>query len=414
MAHHRLVVRTARPVTLRRCRFPVILTVVLLLLLLSTRGFPADEPDLEAFRAAKQAYFKKPAQAAELFTKFLTDYRQSKWIPEACYWLAKSLETAKADRSKVIKAYTFFLRRYPNHELSDEATFAIAELYRNRRRNRGELRKALDRYLKFVKTYPDSDRVPEAYFKIGDLQATLKQHDKALEAFRKVTTDFAESSFAVPARIGEAKCLHRLRKFDEAIAAYGKLLKLTLNDSDRLKVHLALLSCYLDSDRLQEALTEAGKIRSKTDSRSSRQGWAVLDSYRRVASYYQRKKDYPKAVAEMSEYIKRFGNSPGVWSAHFAMGDIYLSARQYRQARAEFEKIICKHPKTNDKRRPDIIIYALYRRAYSYEREKNYAKAVTLYEALVADHPKTWQARNATRRIVVLKKKIASQKQPAP
>ncbi|GAH40496.1 unnamed protein product, partial [marine sediment metagenome] len=42
----------------------------------------ADEPDLEAFRAAKQTYFRNPSQAAQLFRKFMKEYRDSKWRPE--------------------------------------------------------------------------------------------------------------------------------------------------------------------------------------------------------------------------------------------------------------------------------------------------------------------------------------------
>ncbi|GEM_PF-3268712 len=385
---------------------------VLLILSSTTRGEdPAPGPDLEAFQAAKQAYFRNPQEAAGLFRTFIETYRDSEWTPEAYYWLAKSLETAKADRAEVLKAYTYFLRRYPNHKLCDEATFAIAEIYRNRRIEKDDLSRALDRYEKFIKSYPDSDRVPEAWFKMGDVQVAQRQYDRALEAFGKVIHDYAESPFVVPAKMGLADCLMRMQRYDDAITGFNELLKLSLTDWDELRVRLGLLNCYLKTNRLDEALAEANRIRSEADQQGHQQDWAALSSYRMVADHYQNTKEYDKAVGELKAYIERFPNSDGVWTARSSLAGIYISAGKLNDARTELQGIVNNAPHAGDKSPPDQVLYAMYRLAYLRELEKDYPEAIRLYQQLTEKYPESQRGKQAKKRAEELTKQL--QEKPA-
>lgn len=432
MAYRRIVGSTSR-VDCSRGRLRNVLTVVLLTSVIVTvtvgtclaDGQPSTEKpdkqskqpvkqpdkqtDLEAFRAAKQAYFKRPKKAVGLFRAFLKQHHDSKWTPQAYYWLAKSLEAARAGRSEVIKAYTLFLRSYPNHDLSGEATFAIAEIYHSRRWNKSDLNRALERYLKFVKSYPNNDRLPEAYFKIGDVRLTLKQYDKARDAFSRVVDDFSDSSFVTPAQIGKAQCLYLTKKYDEAVAIYKKLLKSSLRNWDLVKVHLGLMNCYLDTNKLELALAEADCARRKIDDdkQNRRRDMAVFYSYQRVAAYYQRTKQYPKAVTEMQTYMERCPKSSGVWSAWITIGDIYMSANQFEEARTALGKIILEHPSAQaGKKLSQQVLYVRYRIGYTYEREKNYKAAISEYELLSREHPDSRWAKAGKKRVEQLKKKL--------
>jgi len=363
-------------------------------------------PDFEAFRAAKQAYFHNPAKAVELFRGFVAKYQESQWTAESYYWLARSLEAAKADRAETIKAYTLFLRRYPEHALATDATFYIAELYRNQRTGNEDLEKALERYRQFIRTYPTSDRVPEAWFKIGDTLRVLRGFDKSLEAFRKVTDNFPKSPFAMPARIGEANVLSQLERYEEAKTACAKALQQTSTDSDKILLHLILLNCDLRTNKIDEALVEAENIRSKADKGGASDAWTAFDTYGQIGGYYMQTRQPDKAIAEMRGFLVRYPSSEAVWSARVTLGEYQLSAGRIAEAREEYLKAVNEHPRAKDKKPPDVVLYAGLRLAYSYEQERNYVEAIRLYQQLADNHPETHQAKQAKQRLEELKKSL--------
>jgi TolA-binding protein len=367
-------------------------------------------PDTEAFQGAKQIFFRNPQQAVEQFRDFIRKYPDSEWTSEAYYWLAKSMETSKADRSEVIKAYTTFLDLYPKHKLADEAAFAIAEVYRNRRTGNSDLEKALERYDRFIEMYPKSDRVPEAWFKMGDVQAALRHYDKALEAYGKVIGNCPKSSFVLPARIGEADSLSRMAEYDKALPGFNSLLTESLTDWDRLRVRLGLLNIYLKTKKIEEAKAEAERIRAEADKQGHQQDSAALSSYRMIADYYQQTKEYDKALDEMTAYMERFPNSDGVWTARSLKAEIYLSAGKPVEARKEFAEILKDHPKAKDKNPPDTVLGAWYRTAYTYEVEKNIPEAIRQYQQLAETYPDNYRGKAARKRADELNKQLEEQK----
>ena len=394
------------------CRTRTILSVLLVTVFCfagAVAAWAAEDPALEAFRAAKQAYYRNPAEAVELFKNLLKKHRDSEWTPEAYYWLAKSLEASKADRGEVIRAYALFLRNWPHHELSDQAAFAIADSYRNQRTSREDLTTALDRFQKFLREYPQSDRVPEAYFKMGDLHRALHDYDKAIETFGKVVKDYPQSPFVLPARMGVADSLFLARRLDESIEAYNLILDVPMGDGQHQEVRLALLDAFLDANRLQEAGQQAVTIRQEADDKRYRQDYAEFQTRCRLAGYYQSHQQYDAAVAELRAYMDRFPNSEYVWPARLELGFVYVMAEKPHEAGEQFHLIIAKHPRRESDKPPALVVGAYYGRAWAAELAKDYARAIEQYQYVVNTYPKYDYAAEAQKRLKALRERLESE-----
>ena len=94
------------------------------------------------------------------------------------------------------KAFSLFLKRYPNDPLAPNAQYWLGEANYVSQKN-AEAQEAFERV---VSQYPDSTKAPGALFKIGRLQQAAGKNDAARASFKRVLTDYPDSPAAGLAR----------------------------------------------------------------------------------------------------------------------------------------------------------------------------------------------------------------------
>jgi tol-pal system protein YbgF len=115
--------------------------------------------------------------------------------PEAAYQAAYS--DYSAGRYNLAKeAFTEYLRRFPNSEVSDNAQYWIGECaYAT-----GDFNGAIDAFKKVAANYPNGDKVPAALLKTGISYARLKNMDEAKKYYRQVVEKYPKTDEARVAR----------------------------------------------------------------------------------------------------------------------------------------------------------------------------------------------------------------------
>lgn len=98
---------------------------------------------------------------------------------------------------EAIESFTAFIKTYPDSEYAANAQYWIGECYYTR----SNLPKALDAFKKVISNYPKGNKVPDAMLKAGYTLFALKQSDSASVMLESLIARFPESPAA--ARAGE-------------------------------------------------------------------------------------------------------------------------------------------------------------------------------------------------------------------
>jgi tol-pal system protein YbgF len=123
--------------------------------------------ELKEYEAA-HSLFKagKYAQSAEAFDKFITAYPDSKFAPNAQYWMGyahfsqKNYKAAIADQQKL-------LQRYPDHQKAADAMYNIA----NSQIQLGDIDGARQTLKNLLAKYPASDTAPLAKKRLSAIES---------------------------------------------------------------------------------------------------------------------------------------------------------------------------------------------------------------------------------------------------
>ena len=115
--------------------------------------------------------------------------------PEAAYQAAYS-DLAAGRYNLAREAFTEYLRRFPETEVSDNAQYWIGECaYAT-----GDFAGAIDAFEKVAKNFPKGDKVPAALLKTGISYSRLKNVDEAKKYYRLVIQKYPKSDEARLAR----------------------------------------------------------------------------------------------------------------------------------------------------------------------------------------------------------------------
>ncbi|MFN7132229.1 MAG: tetratricopeptide repeat protein [Myxococcales bacterium] len=99
-----------------------------------------------------------------------------------------------------------------------------------------------------------------------------------------------------------------------------------------------------------------------------------------------------------AEWLKKFGRDPLAARAHFALGNSYLNAKEYRAALSEFGEIVKNHGNS------EHAAPALLQSSECFAALKMKPEAQLALEEIINSYPKTEAAKTARARLAELKK----------
>ncbi len=175
-----------------------------------------SEPETRADEAryyAGLAYHESGSYdlAVEEFRTLIEDYPQSEYLGRA--WLAQAQALADADDYEgAVSAYLEFVERHPDNGWLPEALWQKAQLAENRRR----YEEAASGYLELQARFPQDDHGAEALFQAGLCYFRLAQHAQAVEAWRKLSSTYQESTLQAKTFLWLAKSQQLLGQAQEA------------------------------------------------------------------------------------------------------------------------------------------------------------------------------------------------------
>lgn len=197
----------------------------------------------------------------------------------------------------------------------EELTYLWAEtLYKT-----GDPDQAESKFKRLIEKFPNSRWVPKALYTIGEINYQQQHYDKARETFQKLIAEFSHSDFKVYAeqRIAEIKLMTAKRKSSE--------------DSDKDDYD------WFNPDLKPDAKT------MYDDARELKQKGKVHDAYQ----FY-------------TNLITQYPDSEYVPDAYVGKAEIHLEAKDYVNARANYEEAMYS---TDDGKRK-IEIYKKYQLTY--------------------------------------------------
>ncbi len=115
--------------------------------------------------------------------------------PEEAYQAAYS-DLASGRYGLAREAFTIYLRRYPDTEVSDNAQYWIGECAYAL----GDFQGAIEAFKKVAQNYPRGDKVPAALLKTGIAYSRLKELDSARKYYALVVQKYPKSDEARLAR----------------------------------------------------------------------------------------------------------------------------------------------------------------------------------------------------------------------
>jgi len=131
------------------------------------------------------------AEAREWFSKYLSLYPTD---PTAHYYLGR----CESDGNRAQEHFREILKRYPRHELADDALFAIAQS----RYAGGYYKTARGQYERLLREYPRSNLTDRALYQIGLTLLATKEPGAAMRRFREVRRRYPNSEWVALSAVG--------------------------------------------------------------------------------------------------------------------------------------------------------------------------------------------------------------------
>ncbi|MDX9858216.1 MAG: tetratricopeptide repeat protein [candidate division Zixibacteria bacterium] len=198
----------------------------------------------------------------------------------------------------------------------------------------------------------------DAYMNLGAIYFEQKQYEEALEQFRKAAEKNPKSADAF-ANMGRVD--YTLRRYPEAIDAFQKAIA---NNGQDGSLYRDLGKAYYQNKDEANAVTALEKCHSLNA--------GDYLTYLMVGRSYDKLGQDAKAVEALNKSIQLEDN----YSAHFALGQIYMGQEKYTQAGAAFKKALAADGKK-------YLAAYNYASAMEFADPENYDRNITNWESFI-------------------------------
>jgi TolA-binding protein len=196
--------------------------------------------------------------------------------------------------------------------------------------------RALDR---FVTRYPDDSRVPQAFLLLGRARLSLNDNEGALDAFRRAGKLTPPPGQPMEARFWEAEALFRLKRYQEARAAYDDVIRTNAAAPFAADALYGFGWTELEMKRPDPAVTAFREfLQSWPDNRL-----APSATYQLARALIEQKK-YKDAIPLLAGFSKKYPDHKLVADAQYLLGWTKIRAGDTKGGVADLKAFVEAYP----------------------------------------------------------------------
>ena len=343
---------------------------------------------------------KNYKKAHELFASVANYSNDPNVIEPAAYYDAYSFLNLN-DIQSAMKVSSEAIKNYPPTIWSADLYTILGEsYYRN-----GQYTKALEAFQNAIQLAPSANKLYKALNAKAWDEYKLKRYDDAIADWEKVLGKSMDSSLALSAGLSAGATYRELKRFGEALKLYKSMEpKFT---SQKNQIVLQEGKTYLESGEYAQAAQTFEKLSVLVD--------PISDSASYWLGYtYNVEGKYEKAVETLNKLITSTKDPDMKAKSYMLEGDIYFKRNDHKNAQSSYENAVAIGTKetknvaeynlgliyynTSDYSKalsylkdvmnnrlldPDLALNAAYYLSQSYVNLKNYKSALNVYDWII-------------------------------
>ena len=233
---------------------------------------------------------------------------------------------------RAIKRFEYIVAKYSGSERCDDAAYQIplAHFYA------GRMDDALKGFYEFTVKYPQSEFVPLGWFKIGMIYHGKDEYAQAADYFTKAMEhQKVDSKTRFRAAYNAAVAYQKISAWRDAARMYAIVLNDSVNEMPASSLHLKIGFCLIQGSRIEEALEHFQKanVNPSAEDKPEILYW--------IATCYGKLGEYQRAI---TEYLKvpYLYSGIGKWgvTAEFEAARLYERQGDYAKALSLYKKIV--------------------------------------------------------------------------
>ncbi|MBA4388372.1 MAG: hypothetical protein C0404_10350 [Verrucomicrobia bacterium] len=335
------------------------------------KKYPAyKSADVALFRLGEALHkMKKYDEAKGAYLKIAADFPKSEKLPQAYYRLGELV--AEKDHNEAAKYFATVTEKWPDNALAEAALYWSAE----------ELFKAADwdaaskAYAGVGTKFPNGKYVAPSLYSLGWSQFQKGDFESARKSFASFLDKFASHELAQECRLKLGETLSKLKKHDEAIAAYtqakaagGKIAR---------EAAIGTAWCLYEQGKFPEAAKAFGDAAALLE-KDPRAATCIFNA----GNAFVESKDFQNAAAEFAKVTASFTDHELAPDAGYWQGYCLVKLGKFDDAATVLEKT--KTAGKLKQKEPELI-YALAEARFG---QKNFREAATLYADTAKRFPK--------------------------
>lgn len=318
-------------------------------------------------------------------------------------------EKERKRRAALIKRMEVFLARHPNSPLSADSMLRLGELYFERANDEflvrmGAYEKDLERYSngqlaaepelpvidytasielygRFVEKFPGHPKLEEALYLLGYTLQEDYRGDEAVEAYGRLLRERPRTMFAAEVHFRMGEFYFEVGEFEQAIAEYQA--SMSFNDPVLFDKALYKLGwTYYRMDRTREAIEQFIKVIDYSETHTEAESAMRREAVKYIGISYSD----AGGLQALEDYIKEIGGRRYAIELYLGFADVLYDQTRFAEAVEVYQRTTERFPLYRDN--PQILVKVME----THQRMGELEKAFTVRERIVREYgpDSTW------------------------